>query len=274
MSYRFSIITCTKNSVKYLKDNIDSVRSQTFSDYEHIFIDGFSNDGTKELILEYQKKYPDKVKLFQSEPKGIANAMNEGIDVARGKYLIHLHSDDYFYDSAVLNDVTKFLDEKKPDWIYSKELRVASSKQRIGLFVDKTIFKFGSKYLLSKYLLKYFDFIRHQSVFIKKDVFKKFGYFDSRFDIAMDYEYWLRIKDKTYWIFFDRVVDCFRIHDDGASSSPHAKTKMCIDEMLASRSYMNPIEFYILRPLFKILIKTLAETERQIDLYKLLPKNK
>jgi glycosyltransferase involved in cell wall biosynthesis len=265
----FSIITCTKNSEKYLKETINSVKNQSFTDYEHIFIDGNSNDKTKEIILEYQKTNHSKIKFIQTEPKGIADAMNSGITHSSGEYLIHLHSDDYFYDSNVLEDTAKYLKENNVDWVYGKELRVDSSGKPIKIFLENKLFEFGSKYYLNKILLKYIDFIRHQSVFIRKSIFNKYGYFDNSFKIAMDYELWLRIRNKTTWRFHNRIINCFRVHDSGASSSPSEKSRMLIDEMRAGRIYMNWFEFYILRFIFKIMMRSIAEIINQINLYKL-----
>ncbi len=268
MKYRFSIITCTKNSAEYLRDNIDSVQSQSFSDYEHVIIDGFSHDRTKDIILEYQKTSPSKVKFFQSVPKGIADAMNKGIGQCSGEYIIHLHSDDYFHDDRVLGDVDLFLEHNKnPDWIYSKEISVDSKGKEIRVINDRAIFKKGSAAFYSRYLLKYYDFIRHQSVFIRKDIFERFGNFNSSFPIAMDYEYWLRIRNKTHWLFFNRITDCFRMHDDGASSAPASKIKMQLDEMKAGKMHMNWLEFYLMRPIFKIAAKLAAEIGQQRSLY-------
>jgi glycosyltransferase involved in cell wall biosynthesis len=76
----FSIITATLNSEKFLRDNIESVKKQTFQDFEHIFIDGFSNDATVEIIKEYQRERGEsKVKIFQYPPKGVTDAFNKGI---------------------------------------------------------------------------------------------------------------------------------------------------------------------------------------------------
>src|SRR3989344_3422053 len=101
----FSIITCTHNSKKFLAKNIHSVDLQTFTDFEHIFIDGFSTDGTVDVISKYKRNNTKNIRMFRSKAKGISNAMNVGVRKAKGKYILHLHSDDYFYDSGVLNDV-------------------------------------------------------------------------------------------------------------------------------------------------------------------------
>lgn len=269
MNISFSIITCSLNSSRFLRDNINSIRSQTFSNFEHIFIDGFSSDGTKEMILEYQKTNPEKIKLSQLKPNGIANAMNEGVKIARGEYIIHLHSDDYLHDKNVLSDVENFLKEKKyPDWIYSRELSVNIDGHIIKTTNRKIMFKQGYKTFLTRYLLKYYNYIRHQSVFIKRNMFNKYGYFDETFNGAMDYEYWLRIKDNTNWIFFDRTIDCFRVHEGGMSSSMSSRIAMQLEEMRAGRLYMNPIEFYIMRSIFKILAIFISNVREQFTLYR------
>lgn len=253
MKPRFSIITCTKNSKQFLPDNIKSLSAQTCRDFEHIFIDGKSSDSTKKIILEYQKLYPKNVKFFQFEPRGIADAMNNGIRLAEGQYIMHLHSDDFLHDPNVLEDARLFLDKHSPDWIYSKELEVDSSGKPIKILFDKKIFQLGGGNFFGRYFLKYIDFVRHQSVFIKKEVFDRFGTFDETFKGAMDYEYWLRIRNHSKWIFFQRIVSCFRRHEGGLSSSTASKTLMRTEEMRAARMYMNFFEFYVLRFLLRIL---------------------
>src|SRR3972149_10861806 len=106
---KFSIITCTYMSQRFISKNISSVSSQSYRDFEHIFIDGYSTDGTIEKINQYQKEYPKQVKLYQAPRAGISNAMNIGIKKSEGDFLIHLHSDDSFHDSSVLTDVAAFL---------------------------------------------------------------------------------------------------------------------------------------------------------------------
>ena len=110
----FSIITCTLNSEQSIARNINSVSNQTFKNHEHIFIDGNSRDKTLKIINKYKRQNPSSIKLFKAKPQGISHAMNLGILNAGGKYIIHLHSDDYFYDNKVLEDVNKYL-IKSPD---------------------------------------------------------------------------------------------------------------------------------------------------------------
>ena len=94
-----SIITINFNDKIGLQRTFDSVFAQDFNDFEYIVIDGGSNDGSKELIEENT----DKISYWISEPdKGIYNAMNKGIKVANGEYLLFLNSGDKFYNKKSL----------------------------------------------------------------------------------------------------------------------------------------------------------------------------
>jgi glycosyltransferase involved in cell wall biosynthesis len=211
---KFSIVTCTYNSIDYIQKNIDSVRKQTCDDFEHIFIDGYSNDGTMDIIKQYQKDYPEKVRIFQFEPKGIAHAMNKGIEKASGEYILHLHSDDSLHAFNVLGKVSQFLIHKKnPDWIYGKANFFNERKMRV--IPHRNIYK-KSRF----WLLLITNYIPHQSVFIKKSVFMEFGKFDEQYENSMDYEIWLRLsKNKVEAQFIDEIICNFFIRKNSLSTT-------------------------------------------------------
>lgn len=251
---KFSIITCTYNSIEYIEKNIFSVKNQNFNDYEHIFIDGFSTDGTYNILKKYQDQFPDNVKIFQFAPIGISNAMNKGIEKSSGEYLIHLHSDDSLFDHNVLKDVACFLDSNNnPDWIYGK-INVLTSNIIKGVFPLKNIWQKKEKDVLKNYLLKFYIYIPHQSVFIKKEVFNKFGLFDERLKSAMDFDFWLRIRSKTRWFFYNRVISNFTLRAD-ARSSGFKNIKENRDNILLVRErYLNKFEIFI-SVLLDVLLK-------------------
>lgn len=209
-----SVVTCTYNSQEFLYDNISSVIGQKYDDYEHVFIDGFSTDNTLKILKDYQCKSPDKVRIYQQKPRGISSAMNKGIAMARGKYIIHLHSDDYFHDKEVLSDVGSHLGLfPKIDWIYGQIKVIERNGQEVGIFPSHNIFK-----LSSKKLLKYINFIPHQAVFIKKSVFNQYGGFDETLKNGMDQDLWLRINNQTVWKYYNRLISCYRVHNQAQSS--------------------------------------------------------
>lgn len=242
----FSIITCTFNSAKFLQKNIKSVRNQSCINFEHIFIDGFSSDGTFDILKKYQSEFPDKVKIFQFEAKGISHAMNQGILKADGEYVIHLHSDDNFYDYEVLGNVLKFLEINNwPDWIYGKCNVVEENGDSIGLHPKRKIFQNSSNGYWGKYFLKFYNFIPHQAVFIKKGIFNKFGYFDETISSAMDRDLWLRIKDKTDWRFYNEIISNYCIRKGAESSSLLNRKKNQTNVRLIQKRYLNTWELFL-----------------------------
>ena len=98
---KISIITACLNSENKIMKLIDSVNNQTYKNIEHIFIDGHSNDKTKEIILN-NSKYRVFINQFSS---GIYAAMNEGISKSTGDILIFIGSDDFFSNENVLKNV-------------------------------------------------------------------------------------------------------------------------------------------------------------------------
>jgi len=210
---RFSIITCTLNGEKYLENCLKSIASQTFKNYEVIIIDGYSKDETDEILSRYKAKLD--LKIYKERAKGISAAMNEGIRRAKGDYVIHLHSDDSFFDGNVLTDTDKFLNRMdNPDWIYGKINVVEGDGQEVGIFPERKIFQASFPWLL-----KFFNYIPHQSAFINKNIFDRYGLFDETLKINMDYDLWLRLARITSFKFYDRVISNFRIHAQATSSS-------------------------------------------------------
>lgn len=99
---KLSIITVNLNNREGLQRTIDSVICQTFRDFEWIVIDGGSTDGSRELI----EQYADHFAYWVSEPdKGIYNAMNKGIKVAKGEYIHFLNSGDRFFNEDTLKNI-------------------------------------------------------------------------------------------------------------------------------------------------------------------------
>lgn len=266
---RFSIITCTKNSERFLADTINSVKSQTFHDYEHIFIDGFSTDGTKEMILEYQKQDPDKVKFFQFNAKGITNAMNQGIMCAKGKYIIHLHGDDYFNNENVLEKVNGFLHAHQDlDWIYAQIQYIDSENKQIGLRNLTRFSRLNSESSITKQILKYRNVICHQSVFICKEIFNKFGLFDENDKYTADYDYWLKIMDKTKWQYYNEIISNFRIHEGSTTSSTRNRYSILLSLNLCQKRHLNYIEYHIILPLHEMISSNYSLIRETIKVFR------
>lgn len=116
-----SIITVCLNSEKYLEDTIKSVINQTYQNIEYIIIDGGSKDKTLDII----KKYEDKIDYWISQPdKGLYDAMNKGIRLAKGELIGLLNSDDWYHPQAVENIIDGYLKAPDTDVFYGDLLYV------------------------------------------------------------------------------------------------------------------------------------------------------
>lgn len=240
----FTIITCTRNSEKYLPKCLKSLASQNFNEYEHIVIDGISTDTTLSLIQSISK-------IISLKPSGISAAMNEGIKQASGKYIYFLHSDDAFLDPHVLSQVAKYLQNNQElDWVYGQIQVVDAGDNKIGIFPKYKVFQ-----LASSYLLKFFNFVPHQATFMKKSVFDQFGYFNTSFKTCMDYDYWLRICTKTNWSYMPILVANYRIHKAAQSSSSSLIDSNQLEVRLVQNTYLNMWEQYLASILNRLIVK-------------------
>ena len=243
----FSIITCTRNSEKYLAECIKSVETQTFKDYEHVFIDAFSKDKTISIIEKYRKKHPKKVKLLQSKPKGIANAMNKGIRTSRGVFLCHLHSDDYFYSAKTLKIVHDIYKKTKSPWIVGASAKKYEKQNK--LIISPKISRLKQKMLFAE------DYISHQNAFVKKDLFKKYGLFDETFRICMDYEFWLRLlKNKEKPLFINENLSVFRVHSESLSASHNHMIEILKEDFYARKKNTS---YYLIYEILSLANKVL-----------------
>ena len=114
----FSIIIPVYNVERYLKQCIDSVLMQDAENYEIVLINDGSSDTSLEICLEYIKTNPN-ITLIHKINTGVSDSRNKGINLARGKYLIFLDSDDYWEGTTILSDLEKIYNEYHPDVIFN-----------------------------------------------------------------------------------------------------------------------------------------------------------
>lgn len=181
----FSIITICYNVENEIEATLKSVYDQKYSNYEYIVIDGASTDNTLAIVEKYKELFSEsKIRMiFISEKdKGIADAFNKGIKLASGDFIGLINAGDRLMPNS-LNIINDFLEEDD-EIIYGKTL-----------FIDE---KHHLEYLrpipenldLSK--MKYNGLVfTHQSAFVKKTVYDKFGLYDTNYKIIMDWDLFL-----------------------------------------------------------------------------------
>lgn len=178
-----SLITASYNRAHTICDTIRSVNFQTYSDIEHIFIDGVSKDDSVAIIHAEAKRRPDVV----SEPdKGFYDAYNKGLARAGGEIIGFLNSDDFYpHDGVVARVMALFAQHPEIEGVHADLVYVEEDNPA------KIVRHWRSRDFEPKSFARGF-IPAHPTVFLRREVYDKVGGFDTSFRLAADYEFLLR----------------------------------------------------------------------------------
>jgi len=213
MKFKISIITINYNNEEGLKKTIKSVESQSYQDFEFIIIDGKSTDNSVELI----EKCSCVAKWVSEEDTGVYNAMNKGVRMSQGEYLIFMNSGDVFYDNNVLALFLKELDTQE-DIVYGNSIYYNDSGYYREEFPPK---KLGFSFFVTAG-------INHQAVFIKRELFFKNFFYEESYKISADWDFFIRnicLNSASY-----KHVNSFVCRYDFSGISANPKNQSCYIE--------------------------------------------
>lgn len=172
----YSIITVNYNHRDGLRKTIQSIISQTYTDYEYIIIDGGSDDGSVEVI----KEYSDKITYWVSErDRGIYNGMNKGIAQAKGTYVNFMNSGDVFYRKDTLEKVSSLMDDS--DFIIGKDYNQDPDNGEVFTTILPMRISMAAFYMWT---------LPHQSAFIRRTLFTD-SLYDETLRIVADWKFYL-----------------------------------------------------------------------------------
>ena len=177
---KISLITVCYNSESTIKDTLESVLKQTYDNYEYLIIDGLSKDNTLEIVKSYEPKFNGKLKIVSEKDNGLYDAMNKGVNLASGDIIGIINSDDVLAHENVFKNVINNIGNY--DGIYSNLLMLDEK-------LDKPYRLFKSckvKKVMGWHM-------PHPTLYLKKDVYKKYGCFHIKYRIAADLDFMLRI---------------------------------------------------------------------------------
>ena len=184
-----SIITINRNNAKGLERTINSVIAQSFKDFEWIVIDGASTDESVNVI----KRYADHCAYWISEKDtGIYNAMNKGIRMAHGEYVIFMNSGDCFADEMVIEEISDYLDGT---CIVAGNAIEENSENMLCAPLS----------LLPRFILE--NNICHQAEFIKRSLFQEIGLYSEYYKVLSDMKFNLQAAcKKVSYCSLSRVI--------------------------------------------------------------------
>ena len=224
---KLSIITINYNDAEGLKKTIESVVSQSFRDFEYIVIDGGSLDHSK-LVIE---KFSSQISYWVSEKdNGIYDAMNKGILKAKGEYCLFINSGDFLVNQTVLNSV--FSIQSKADIIYGNmKINWGEGKVKDGFMPDQ---------ITKEHMVK--DTVWHPVSFIKKELFDKFGLYNTNYKIVADYDFFFKtiIMNKVSTCHLNVFISEYNV--EGLSSLPANKVKEQTERLHVLKSYLSEEE--------------------------------
>lgn len=179
---KLSIVTAVFNRADTIADALASVQAQSYECIEHLIQDGGSTDGTLDIL----RKHETETTQLVSEPdSGIYDAINNGISRASGDVVGLMHSDDFFAHDRVLERIAELFEDKNIDGVYGDLDYVSASK-------PGKVIRHWRAGPYSRDRLRWGWMPAHPTLYLRRDVFEKWGFYDTDFRIAADYDAMLR----------------------------------------------------------------------------------
>jgi len=241
---KFSIITATYNSQNTIADAMFAVNSQTYENIEHIIIDGASTDKTLEIVKKHKKEY---TKVISESDTGIYDALNKGIKNSTGDVIAFLHADDIYANNDIIKQIANLFKQDQCDSVYGDLQYVAKDN------LNKIIRYWKSgKFTFSK--LKKGWMPPHPTFFVKKDIYNKFGTFDTSFRIAADYDIILRFlgSNKISTTYLPEVMIKMRIGGESNKSIKNIIKKMQEDVKALKKNKLGNWHTVFMKNIIKI----------------------
>ncbi len=196
MNPLFTIITVAYNAEKTIPATLKSVQEQTCRLFEYIIIDGASSDGT---LKQISNSGIENLTLVSEPDKGIYDAMNKGLGLAKGDYVIFLNAGDSFHSHLTLETIANtVMDNDYPGIVYGQTQLVNSDRKRIG---DRHL---SAPEYLTLDSFKEGMLVCHQAFIALR---KLVDNYDTRYKFSADYEWCIRCLQRSHRnLYIDRIL--------------------------------------------------------------------
>lgn len=181
---KVSIITATRNNASTLESTIKSVLWQSYKNIEYIIIDGASSDGSIDIIKRYTHQYPHIIKYVSESDSGVYSAINKGIAMATGDIVGLLHGNDEFSSYDVVEQVVAKFGSTNASFLYG------DVKYRT---LDGKIVRYYSSDNFAKEKLLQGIAPPHPSLYMRRDLFYRYGFYKEDYLIGADFDMFLRL---------------------------------------------------------------------------------
>ena len=247
-----SLITCTSNSEKTIKNCCLSISYQSYNNIEHIISDKNSKDKTISIIREYGAK---NLIIHEQKSSGIYGALNEGMRLSNGGIIGILHSDDEFIDKDVIKIVADKFSQNNLDVLFSNIFytKKNDTSKIIRKWKSNLIEGIQSSNVLNKKINNGW-MPPHTAIFFKKSLLEKIGYYNENFIISSDYDFIIRMfRESDLKIFFlDKYTVKMRAGGISNKNIKNIFLKMKEDFNIMRKFKINAFKCILMKNLSKI----------------------
>lgn len=241
---KISVITAVFNARDTIRDALNSVSEQDYSDIEHVVVDGASTDGTAEIIESCRSSIDV---LVSERDEGIYDALNKGIAIASGDVIGFLHADDLFSDHRVLSRIAHAMADQAVDAVYG-DLNYVSRRD------SQRVIRHWQSGVFSKRRLSWGWMPPHPTFYVRRRVYERLGAFDTSFRIASDYDCMLRFLAQGDIVpkYIPEVLVVMRVGGASNRSLENVLQKSCEDYRALRRNRVGGIGSLVCKNLSKI----------------------
>tara|TARA_B100000989_G_C19531814_1_gene470450 strand:- start:2639 stop:3457 length:819 start_codon:yes stop_codon:yes gene_type:complete len=225
MDIFISIIICCYNSEKYLLETLNSIKNQTYNNFEIIIINDGSSDSTEEIILDFKSKESElDINYFSNSNAGLASSRNYAILKSKYDWIALIDHDDLWSKTKLEVQVNE-IKLNNDSQLFFSDFNIKQNEKilysRFQISKDKDNFNPKNLNLSNKNaffnLIKYGCFIGSSTVIFNKKVFKKAKYFNSKYKFICDYIFFLDVSYNFDIYCSNHILSYWRSHDQQAT---------------------------------------------------------
>lgn len=217
-SPKVTVLMSVYNGEKYLKEAIESILNQSFSDFEFLIFNDCSSDSSRDIILSYND--PRVVLIDNEKNIGLTKTLNKGITLAKGEYIARMDADDISHPERFMEQV-KYLDKKTDVSVCGTWVQLLNEKEIVTLETEKNQIRVD---------LLCHSCLAHPSVMVRKSFFDRFSLrYNESLLYAQDYELWVKCSHNGTIENIDRPLLFYRRHGEQVSTQKKTLQKKSAD---------------------------------------------
>ncbi len=246
MDQEITVLMSVWNGERFLREAIESILHQTYTDFEFLIINDCSHDLSRNIILSYKDP---RIRLIENEKNlGLTCSLNKGLMLAKGKYVARMDADDISMPERLEKEIA-FMDDHPDHAVVGTFLKVINDNSEVIYTIEKPVDDARIREFLKKD-----NCIAHGSAMIRKICLFEAGLYDESFEKSQDYDLWLRISEMYKISNIPEYLYMWRIHEQNISVKHNNEQKHYV-EMAKSRAmgrkenkkpYFNTPKFSIL----------------------------